>query len=36
VTLAVALAIWFIPPPGTLSAQAWRLFAIFGATILTV
>jgi DASS family divalent anion:Na+ symporter len=36
VTLAVALAIWFIPPPGGLSVQAWRLFAIFGATILAV
>src|SRR6476661_9073737 len=36
VTLAVALIIWFVPPPGTLSVQAWRLFAIFGATILSV
>ena len=36
ITLAVALAIWFVPPPGTLSVQAWRLFAIFGATILSV
>jgi DASS family divalent anion:Na+ symporter len=33
-TLGVALLIWFVPPPGTLSVQAWRLFAIFGATIL--
>jgi DASS family divalent anion:Na+ symporter len=36
ITLVVALAIWFIPPPGTLTVQAWRLFAIFGATILSV
>ena len=36
VTLGVALLIWFVPPPGTLSVQAWRLFAIFGATILAV
>jgi DASS family divalent anion:Na+ symporter len=34
--LAVALAIWFIPPPGGLTAQAWHLFAIFAATILSV
>jgi divalent anion:Na+ symporter, DASS family len=36
ITLGVALGIWFLPPPGTLSVQAWRLFAIFGATILSV
>jgi DASS family divalent anion:Na+ symporter len=36
VTLGVALIIWFVPPPGTLTLQAWRLFAIFGATILSV
>ena len=36
ITLAVALGIWFVPPPGTLSAQAWHLFAIFAATILSV
>jgi len=36
ITLAVALGIWFVPPPGTLTVQAWRLFAIFGATILSV
>ena len=35
-TVAVALAIWFIPPPGNLTAQAWHLFAIFAATILSV
>ena len=36
ITLAFALLIWFLPPPGDLSVQAWRLFAIFGATILSV
>lgn len=36
ISLAVALAIWFIPPPGNLTPQAWHLFAIFGATILSV
>ncbi|HEY7232944.1 MAG TPA: DASS family sodium-coupled anion symporter [Gemmatimonadaceae bacterium] len=35
-SFAVALAIWFIPPPGSLTPQAWHLFAIFGATILSV
>lgn len=36
IALGVALAIWFIPPPGKLSPEAWHLFAIFGATILSV
>jgi len=36
VTLAVALALWFVPPPGALSPQAWHLFAIFAVTILAV
>ena len=36
VTLAVALGIWFVPPPGNLSVRAWHLFAIFAATILSV
>lgn len=36
ISLAVALAIWFIPPPGTLTDRAWHLFAIFAATILSV
>ena len=36
VSLAVALAIWFIPAPGGLTPQAWHLFAIFAATILSV
>jgi DASS family divalent anion:Na+ symporter len=36
ISLAIALTLWFIPPPGTLTAQAWHLFAIFAATILSV
>ncbi|MBS1241691.1 MAG: yflS [Gemmatimonadetes bacterium] len=36
VTLAIALGIWFAPAPGALTAQAWHLFAIFAATILSV
>jgi len=35
-TLAVALIVWFVPPPDALSVQAWRLFATFAATILAV
>lgn len=33
---AVALAIWFTPVPAGLTADAWRLFAIFAAAILAV
>ena len=36
IAFAIALIIWFIRPPGTLTAQAWHLFAIFAATILSV
>src|SRR5689334_14842052 len=36
ISLAVAVAIWFIPPPGSVTPQAWHLFAIFAATILSV
>ena len=36
ISLAVALIIWFIPPPGDLTPQAWHLFAIFASTILSV
>ncbi|HEU4647672.1 MAG TPA: DASS family sodium-coupled anion symporter [Gemmatimonadales bacterium] len=36
VTLAIALGIWFAPAPGSLKVQAWHLFAIFAATILSV
>lgn len=34
--LAIALAIWFAPPPGAVTAVAWHLFALFAATILGV
>lgn len=34
ITLAVGVAIWFIPSPGDLSQEAWHLFAIFVATII--
>src|SRR5690349_3665335 len=36
ISIALALVIWFVPPPGNLTAQAWHLFAIFAATILSV
>jgi divalent anion:Na+ symporter, DASS family len=35
-TLALALGIWFVPPPGDLGVRAWHLFAIFAATIFSV
>jgi divalent anion:Na+ symporter, DASS family len=34
--LALAVAIWIIPPPEGLTLPAWRLFAIFIATIASV
>jgi DASS family divalent anion:Na+ symporter len=34
--LAVALIIWFLPPPEGVTEQAWHLFAIFIAAILAV
>lgn len=34
IVLAVGAIIWFMPVPGGLTAQAWRLFAVFVATIL--
>ena len=36
VTLAIAVALWFVPHPENVTAQAWHLFAIFFATILSV
>jgi DASS family divalent anion:Na+ symporter len=35
-TLALALGIWFLPPPEGLTVQAWRLFAIFASAIFSV
>jgi divalent anion:Na+ symporter, DASS family len=34
--IALALGLWVTPPPDGLTVQAWRLFAIFGATLLSV
>ncbi len=33
---ASALSIWFVPPPEALSIEAWRLFAVFLTTILSI
>jgi divalent anion:Na+ symporter, DASS family len=35
-TLAVFAALWFTPVPEGLTVEAWRLFAIFAATIFSV
>ena len=35
-SLALALAIWFVPPPEGLTLEAWRLFAIFLSAIVSV
>jgi DASS family divalent anion:Na+ symporter len=35
-TVALAMALWWTPPPEGLTLQAWRLFAIFAAAILAV
>src|SRR5262245_44720847 len=34
--VAVAVGMWFVPPPAGLSVAAWRLFAIFAAAIVSV
>jgi DASS family divalent anion:Na+ symporter len=36
IPIAVLGVIWFIPPPSGLTAQAWKMFAIFAATILGI
>jgi DASS family divalent anion:Na+ symporter len=36
VTFALALGIWFIPVPAGLTREAWHLFAIFVAAIVSV
>ena len=36
VTIGIAVVLWFIPPPDGLSVQAWRLFAIFAASLVAV
>ena len=35
-TIGIALVIWFTPPPDGLTLQAWRLFAIFAASLIAV
>jgi DASS family divalent anion:Na+ symporter len=35
-SVALALAIWFVPPPEGLTVPAWRLFAVFAAAIFSV
>ena len=35
-TMAVLAGLWFVPPPEGLTLEAWRLFAIFAATIVAV
>ena len=32
----IALGVWFMPPPDGLTVQAWRLFTIFAAAIVSV
>jgi len=34
--VVVPAALWFVAPPGGLSIEAWRLFALFAATIVAV
>lgn len=36
IPLAFLVIIWFTPPPTGLTLQAWRMFAIFAATILGI
>ena len=36
VTLGIGLLLWFVPPPEALSVEAWRLFAVFFTTILSI
>ena len=34
--IIIAVAVWFVPPPEGLTIQAWRLFDIFAAAIVSV
>ena len=36
ITVAIALSLWFLPPPSSVTTLTWHLFAIFAATILAV
>jgi DASS family divalent anion:Na+ symporter len=35
-TVALAVVIWFVPPPEGLTVPAWRLFALFASAIFAV
>lgn len=35
-TLAIGVALWFVPPPPGVAVQAWHLLAIFVATIVGI
>lgn len=36
ISAGIALAVWFIPPPAGVTAQAWHLLAIFLGTIVGI
>ncbi|WP_142828388.1 anion permease [Planococcus soli] len=36
IVIAIGLVLWFIPPPSGLEAEAWQLFSIFVATIVSL
>ncbi|PSL40324.1 DASS family divalent anion:Na+ symporter [Planomicrobium soli] len=36
ICVAIGLALWFVPAPGGLDAEAWHLFSIFVATIVAL
>ena len=36
VVVALALGVWFAPPPDGLAPAAWHLFALFAAAIFSV
>jgi DASS family divalent anion:Na+ symporter len=36
VTIALVAALWWSPPPGELTVQTWRLFAVFAGAIFSV
>ncbi|TWT05242.1 anion permease [Planococcus sp. CPCC 101016] len=36
ISISIGLILWFIPPPSGLEAEAWHLFSIFVATIVSL
>ncbi len=36
ISVAVAVVVWFLPPPTGVTAQAWHLLAIFLGTIVGI